>query len=56
MVYAKILGGVTRDFQVLDEQPVSVALIITLVRRPAFGQWMVHGLGGYLRPEEVPHG
>jgi hypothetical protein len=52
--YFKILGGVSESFQVVDAQPVSAAAVLTLVWRPERGQWLVHGLGDYLRPEEVP--
>jgi hypothetical protein len=30
------------------------ALIITLQWRPTDGYWRVHGLGDYIRPEDLP--
>jgi hypothetical protein len=30
-------------------------LVATLVHRPRLGGWRVHALGGYVRPEHVPH-
>lgn len=56
VVYAKVLRGVTTSYQVLDDQFVDGAAVITLVWRSDFGRWMVHALGDYVRPEDVPHG
>jgi hypothetical protein len=56
VAYAKILSGVTQSYEVLDEQPVLAAAVITLVWRPDHRRWMVHGIGDYISPEEVPHG
>lgn len=55
VAYFKILSGVRGSFQVLEEQILSGAGVVTLVWRPEFGEWRVHGIGDYLRPEEVPH-
>lgn len=30
--------------------------VITLVWRPQIDRWMVHHVGDYVRPEQVPHG
>lgn len=56
VAYAKVLRGVDRGYEVLDDQILEAAAAITLVWRPSFGQWMVNGFGQSLRPEEVPHG
>lgn len=52
--YFKILAGVTESYQVLDDQPVAAAAVLTLVWRPERGQWLVHSIGDYLLPEELP--
>jgi hypothetical protein len=54
VVYFKIMGGVTQPYQALDDQPVDVAAIITLVWRPERNQWLVHGMGQYIPPDQVP--
>lgn len=57
VVYASILSGVTQGYEVLDAQPVKAAAVLTLVRRPDHdGRWLVHQMGPFLLPEEVPHG
>ncbi len=52
--YFKILRGVTESYQVLDDQPVALAAVLTLVCRPERGQWLVHSIGDYLGPEQLP--
>jgi len=52
--YFKILRGVPDGYKVLDDQIIDAAAIVTLVWRPEFGQWMVHAMGDYVRPEHVP--
>jgi len=55
VVYFKVLSDVVESYQVLDEQPVSLASIVTLVWRPERGQWLVHAMGGsYVKPDDVP--
>ncbi|HEX6967607.1 MAG TPA: hypothetical protein VF174_02085 [Micromonosporaceae bacterium] len=54
VAYFKILRGVTQSYQVLDEQPVLVAAVLTLVWRPERGQWLVHSIGEPLLPEQLP--
>lgn len=56
VVYAKVIRGVDQTYEVLEEQVMNVAAIITLVWRPSFGRWMVHAVGDYVKPEDVPHG
>jgi hypothetical protein len=56
VAYFKILSGVTSTYQVLEDQIISgSAGVVTLVWRPEFGEWRVHGIGDYVKPEEVPH-
>lgn len=56
VAYAKILRGITDSYEVLDNQIINAAAVITLVWRPDFGRWMVHGIGDSILPEDVPHG
>ncbi|MEZ2390868.1 hypothetical protein AB6813_15255 [bacterium RCC_150] len=56
VAYFKLLGGVTESFQVLSDQIMIGAAVLTLVWRPEFGEWRVHGIGDPLLPERVPHG
>ena len=55
VVYAKVMRGVIRNYQVSDDQPVLAAAVLTLVWRPGYGQWIVHATGEPILPEEVPH-
>jgi hypothetical protein len=55
VVYFKIVSGVGQSYQVLEEQIISGPAVVTLVWRREFGEWRVHAIGDYLRPEEVPH-
>ncbi|WP_284752638.1 hypothetical protein [Arthrobacter sp. efr-133-R2A-120] len=56
VAYFKVLSGVTDSYQVLDEQIVQAAGIVTLAWRPEFGEWRVHAMGSnYVVPEQVPH-
>ncbi|MFD1211000.1 hypothetical protein ACFQ36_02955 [Arthrobacter sp. GCM10027362] len=55
VVYFKILSGVKQSYQALEDQVMDIAAIVTLVWRPEYGRWLVHAIGDYLRPEEVPH-
>lgn len=52
--YFKILRNVQESYQVLDDQPVIVAAVLTLVWRPEHGRWMVHSIGEPLLPEQLP--
>ncbi len=52
--YFKVLSGATESYQVLDEQPVLVAAVLTLVWRPERNQWLVHSIGDPLLPEDLP--
>ena len=52
--YFKILGGVVQSYEVLDDQVVEAAAILTLVWRPEYGSWLVHSIGIPLRPDDVP--
>ena len=55
--YLKILPGVTTGYIVSGgEALVEAAGVVTLVWRPEHGRWMVHSLGGYVHPDEVPRG
>lgn len=54
VAYFKILSGVDESYQVLDEQIVPFAAVVTLVWRPERGMWLVHGMGDYIQPEKVP--
>lgn len=55
VAYFKILSGVTKSFQMLEGQIILALAVLTLVWRPEFGEWRVHGIGEGLRPEDVPH-
>ncbi|MDI3211704.1 hypothetical protein [Arthrobacter sp. AL12] len=55
VAYFKILAGTTDSFQALEDQVLPFAAVVTLVWRPEFGEWRVHGIGNYIRPEDVPH-
>lgn len=55
VAYFKILSGVTQSFQMLEDQILTGLAVVTLVWRAEFGEWRVHGIGDYLKPEEVPH-
>lgn len=54
VAYFKIVGDVRQSYEILDEQPVDCAAILTLVWRPEYGMWMVHDLGDYMKPEDLP--
>jgi hypothetical protein len=54
VAYVKVFRGVTQPHQVLDEQPVPAAAVMTLVWRPELDRWVVHAMGGSLPPEYVP--
>lgn len=55
VAYGAILGGVTDSFQMQSEELVSAAAVVTMVWRPSFGRWMVHGFGDYIPADQVPH-
>lgn len=52
--YFKILSNVTTSYEVLDDQLIAFAAVITLVWRPEFDRWMVHSIGDYVKPEDLP--
>ncbi|WP_448059973.1 hypothetical protein [Cellulomonas hominis] len=52
--YLKILRGVSQSYQVTDGQLVMAAAVVTVVWRPEYERWMVHSIGDYLKPEDVP--
>ena len=54
VAYVKILSNIEQSYEVTEEQVVLAAAVVTLVWRPEFGQWMVHGLGDHIRPEDLP--
>lgn len=54
VVYFKIIGDVPTSYQVIDAQPIEVAAVLTMVWRPEYNQWLIHSIGEYLQPEEVP--
>ena len=54
VAYVKILSNIEQSYEVTEEQVVLAAAVVTLVWRPEFGQWMVHGLGDHIRPEGLP--
>jgi hypothetical protein len=53
--YFKIMSGIQDSYQVLDEQIMAARGVATLVWRNEFSEWRVHGIGDYIRPEQVPH-
>lgn len=53
--YFKIMSGIQGGYQILDEQIMAARGVVTLVWRSEFGEWRVHGIGDYIRPEHVPH-
>ncbi|MCT9624247.1 hypothetical protein HWD94_03800 [Pseudarthrobacter equi] len=57
IAYFRILSGQDGEgsYQLLEDQIIAGAAIVTLAWRVEFGEWRVHGIGDYLRPEEVPH-
>lgn len=55
VVYFKILPNVESSYQVLDDQPMMMGELLTIVWRKEYNQWMVHAMGDYMRPEHVPH-
>jgi len=52
--YFKILRNVPESYQLLDDQLLAGAAVLTLVWRPEHGRWMVHSIGDYLLPETLP--
>lgn len=54
VVYASLLSGVVESFQVASDQMIMGAAVITLVWRPEHGGWLVHAMGDYCPPEDVP--
>lgn len=62
VAYFKILSNIPTSIRVIDEQPVLIRAVLTLVYRhnvPVYNGgsgWLVHGLGQMIRPEELPHG
>jgi hypothetical protein len=61
--YFKILSGVSKAYEVTEEQEVHVPAMVTLVWRPeagaAFlpepGMWLVHQIGDPAEPEDLSH-
>lgn len=43
-----------RSYLVTDDVQVAAAVVISLVRRPAHGGWLVHGMGHSIPPEGMP--
>lgn len=56
VVYAKVFSQVEQSYQALEEQVVMTPGVFTLVWRPEFGRWLIHGFGEPIPPELVPHG
>lgn len=55
--YVAIMRGVKEGYQNTGgEALVDAAAILTLVWRPSFGRWMVHAIGDYVHPSEIPRG
>jgi hypothetical protein len=54
VAYVKIVRGVDQSCQVVDEQIIAVPGVVTLVWRPERGMWLVHAIGEFVRPEDVP--
>jgi hypothetical protein len=54
VAYVKILRGVTESYQQEGDDLILVPAVLTLVWRPEFGRWLVHGIGNAVRPEDVP--
>lgn len=55
VVYVKYLSDPEHNMQSLEDQIISLRAVATLVWRPEHGRWLVHGVGDYVRPEQVPH-
>ncbi len=54
VVYFKILRDVTTSYEVVDEQPINAAAVLTLIWRPERKQWLVHSIGDYSTLENLP--
>jgi predicted nucleic acid-binding protein len=52
--YFKILRHVSESYQLLDDQIVGAAAVLTLIWRPEHGRWMVHSIGEFALPEQLP--
>lgn len=56
VVYISVISDVDGTLRVDGDVLVNAAAILTLVRRPSRGGWVVHAFEpGYLRAEDVPH-
>lgn len=55
VAYFKILRGGSGSFHAVGDQIISAAAIVTMVWRPEYGEWRVHQIGNYAKPEDVPH-
>jgi hypothetical protein len=54
VAYFKIFSGVNESFRAIGDQIISAAAIVTMVWRPELGEWRVHQIGNYAKPEDVP--
>ncbi|MFE4834427.1 hypothetical protein ACFRAU_07075 [Arthrobacter sp. NPDC056691] len=45
VAYFKIMSGVTHSYQVLEGQILPFAGVLSMVWRPEYGEWRVHGIG-----------
>jgi hypothetical protein len=54
LAYIGILREVDQAYEINADTPILVAAIITVVNRPSRGGWLVHHVGGYVAPEDVP--
>lgn len=54
VAYVGILGDSPEIYRFTSDTVVQMAGIVTLVWRPEFGRWMVHGVGDYIGPDDLP--
>lgn len=55
VAYFKIMSGVTQSYQAIEDQILPFAGVLSMVWRPEYGEWRVHGIGQYIKPEDIPH-
>ncbi len=54
VVYVKYVTDPGVSLVAVEETPILVRALGTLVRRPSAGGWRVHGVGQRLEPRQVP--
>lgn len=55
VVYVKYVTDDGKNYTADGDIMIMARAVATLVWRPELGSWRVHGLGEYIKPEEVPH-